>query len=212
MFFFFKQKTAYEIRLSLVGSEMSIRDSCMPASTSLSSGNRSRGIPNTASGLGCPYASSGSTVTSRRSPFSTPSRAPSKPEMILPWPCRYSRGLASRLSSITWPSSSLTLSIRLTTAHSSTFMGSCPSLVSKACLLRLQHRRQTVDLILQVHRMTLPQAFSYFACSLAQRACFQETSQQQSGGHHLGRIQSGGITQSRPVSYTHLTLPKNREV
>jgi len=27
MFFFFKQKTAYEIRLSLVGSEMCIRDS-----------------------------------------------------------------------------------------------------------------------------------------------------------------------------------------
>ncbi len=26
MFFFFKQKTAYEIRLSLVGSEMCIRD------------------------------------------------------------------------------------------------------------------------------------------------------------------------------------------
>jgi len=26
-FFFFKQKTAYEIRLSLVGSEMCIRDS-----------------------------------------------------------------------------------------------------------------------------------------------------------------------------------------
>ena len=28
VFFFFKQKTAYEIRLSLVGSEMCIRDSC----------------------------------------------------------------------------------------------------------------------------------------------------------------------------------------
>src|SRR5660397_257438 len=35
VFFFFKQKTAYEIRLSLVGSEMCIRDSitlnCVPA-------------------------------------------------------------------------------------------------------------------------------------------------------------------------------------
>ena len=29
-FFFFKQKTAYEIRLSLVGSEMCIRDSIHP--------------------------------------------------------------------------------------------------------------------------------------------------------------------------------------
>jgi len=28
VFFFFKQKTAYEIRLSLVGSEMCIRDRC----------------------------------------------------------------------------------------------------------------------------------------------------------------------------------------
>jgi len=30
VFFFFKQKTAYELRLSLVGSEMCIRDSSEP--------------------------------------------------------------------------------------------------------------------------------------------------------------------------------------
>src|SRR5660397_254603 len=34
LFFFFKQKTAYEIRLSLVGSEMCIRDSHMAVLTS----------------------------------------------------------------------------------------------------------------------------------------------------------------------------------
>ena len=34
-FFFFKQKTAYEIRLSLVGSEMCIRDSSGEAPSSL---------------------------------------------------------------------------------------------------------------------------------------------------------------------------------
>jgi len=33
IFFFFKQKTAYEIRLSLVGSEMCIRDSSCTLST-----------------------------------------------------------------------------------------------------------------------------------------------------------------------------------
>jgi len=31
LFFFFRQKTAYEIRLSLVGSEMCIRDSAFAA-------------------------------------------------------------------------------------------------------------------------------------------------------------------------------------
>jgi len=31
VFFFFKQKTAYEVRLSLVGSEMCIRDSIIEA-------------------------------------------------------------------------------------------------------------------------------------------------------------------------------------
>ncbi|VTU59955.1 hypothetical protein AMBR_CKHPCMOK_02852 [Lacticaseibacillus rhamnosus] len=36
IFFFFKQKTAYEIRLSLVGSEMCIRDSIWSIASMLS--------------------------------------------------------------------------------------------------------------------------------------------------------------------------------
>ena len=47
MVFFFKQKTAYEIRLSLVGSEMCIRDSGTPTlRVRPRETNRVCGIPN----------------------------------------------------------------------------------------------------------------------------------------------------------------------
>eukprot|EP00658_Telonema_sp_P-2_P043270 TRINITY_DN3120_c0_g1_i3.p1 TRINITY_DN3120_c0_g1~~TRINITY_DN3120_c0_g1_i3.p1 ORF type:complete len:112 (-),score=13.06 TRINITY_DN3120_c0_g1_i3:322-657(-) len=46
-FFFFKQKTAYEMLRSLVGSEMCIRDRCTPACGALSRTARLHATPHT---------------------------------------------------------------------------------------------------------------------------------------------------------------------